>query len=202
MIRTVISDLGKVIVHFDNRIFFTRLSAACGVAVEDILRRAFQGTGLLNAFDAGTLDPEGFQAEVCGRLGIALPREEFYAYYNEIFRLIPGTLPVLSKAKRTCRLMLLSNTDPMRYEYILRTYPEVGIFDASVISYIEKLMKPDPRIFAVALTRAEASPSDCVFIDDRPENVAAAGALGIKGIVFEEGATDLQAELEKLGVEL
>jgi FMN phosphatase YigB (HAD superfamily) len=202
MIRTVMSDMGKVIVHFDNRIFFARLSAACGLTVDEIIRGAFQGTGLLNAFDAGTLDPEGFQAEVCRRLGIALPRKEFFTYYTEIFRLIPGTLPVLSKARRTCRLMLLSNTDPMRYEYIQRTYPEVQIFDANVLSCVEKLMKPDPRIFALALTRAEAAPGECVFIDDRPENITAAGALGIRGIVFEEGVTDLHAELEKLGVEL
>jgi putative hydrolase of the HAD superfamily len=202
MIRTVISDMGKVIVHFDNRIFFTRLSASCGLTVEDIIRCAFQGTGLFNAFDAGALDPEGFQAEVCGRLGIDLPRDEFYTYYNEIFRLIPGTLPVLNRARKTCRLMLLSNTDPMRFAYIQRTFPEVRVFDASVVSFVEKLMKPDPRIFALALTRAQALPAECVFIDDRPENVAAAAAFGVEGIVFEEGATDLEAELEKLGVEL
>ncbi len=202
MIRTVISDLGKVIVHFDNRIFFSRLAAACRRSPEDIVRLAFQGSGLLNAFDIGALDPAQFQAEVCGRLGVSLDPGEFYTIYNDIFRLIPGTLDVLRAAKRTCRLVLLSNTDPMRYGFILKKFPEVRMFDASVLSYVERLMKPNPRIFEIALSRAGAEAADCVFIDDLPANIEAAIKLGIKGIVFEEGRTDLAPELRRLGVPL
>jgi len=202
MIRAVISDLGKVIVHFDNRIFFSKLALACGRSPDEIVRLAFQGTGLLNAFDSGALNPEQFQAEVCGRLGVSFKRGEFYAIYNDIFRLIPGTLDILRAAKKTCRLILLSNTDPKRYGHILRTYPQVQVFDAVVVSFRERLMKPDRRIFEVALTRAQADPSECVFIDDRPENIAAAAEVGIQGIVFEEGLTDLASELLKLGVAL
>lgn len=202
MIRAVISDLGKVIVHFDNRIFFTRLAAACGRTPEDIVRLAFTGSGLLNAFDAGTLTPEEFRAEVCRRIGVSLDSRTFFAIYDDIFRLIPGTLEALKAAGRTCRLVLLSNTDPMRYGFILESFPEVRIFDACVISCQERLMKPDPRIYELALSRAGAAPAESVFIDDRPENVDAAVALGMKGIVFEEGRTDLRAELTALGLTL
>ncbi len=201
MIRAVISDLGKVIVHFDNRIFFDRLAEATGRTQEEILRLAFfAGSGLLNAFDAGELDPEGFRAEVCRRVGVEVDHDRFYAIYEDIFRLIPSTIEVLRSAHHTCRLVLLSNTDPMRYGFILRTYPAVRIFDAAVISFEEKLMKPDPRIYRLALERAGAPAGECVFIDDRPENVAAARALGLEGIVFEEGRTDLRGELRRLGV--
>jgi FMN phosphatase YigB (HAD superfamily) len=202
MIRTVISDLGKVIVHFDNSIFFAKLSAATGLAVEDITGLAFSGTGLINAFDAGALDPDAFRSEVCRRLGISVGHEAFFKTYNDIFRLIPGTLDVLGRAKRTCRLVLLSNTDPMRYGHIVRTYPQTQIFDSYVLSFKERLIKPDPRIYELALDRAEADAPECVFIDDRPENVAAATALGIRGVVFEEGRTDLGAELGRAGIEL
>jgi len=202
MIRTVISDLGKVIVHFDNGLFFAKLSAATGLAVEDIIGLAFHRTRLISAFDAGSLDPDAFRSEVCRRLGLSVDREEFFEMYNDIFRLIPGTLDVLRRAKRTCRLVLLSNTDPMRYGHIVRTYPQTQIFDSYVLSYKERLVKPDPRIYELALDRAAADASECVFIDDRPENVAPAIARGITGIVFEEGRTDLAAELGRAGVDL
>jgi FMN phosphatase YigB (HAD superfamily) len=201
MIRAVISDLGKVVVHFDNRIFFARLAEVSGRSMEDIIRLAFQGSGLLNAFDAGDLDPDAFRAEVCGRVGVALDHERFYAIYNPIFRLIPSTLEVLRDAHRACRLVLLSNTDPMRYGFLLRTYPEIRtLFDASVVSCEERLMKPDPRIYRLALERAGAPAGESVFVDDRPENVEAARRLGLYGIVFEEGRTDLRAELRRIGL--
>jgi 2-haloacid dehalogenase len=54
-----------------------------------------------------------------------------------------------------------------------------------VISGIERVMKPDPRIFQLALLRFGIKAEETVFIDDNPNNVAAANALGIKGIQFE-----------------
>jgi FMN phosphatase YigB (HAD superfamily) len=202
MIRAVISDMGKVILHFDNRIFFARLAAAVGKSVEEVIALSFEGRGLFNDFDAGLLTPDQFKARVCKPLGVTLEPDEFWAIYSPIFRVIPGTVDILGRAKRTCRLVLLSNTDPVRYAYIQRTYPEVRLFDAEVISCRERLMKPDPRIFELALSRSQAEPPECVFIDDRPENVAAARRKGIEGIVFEEGRTDLEAELRRLGLAL
>ena len=46
-------------------------------------------------------------------------------------------------------------------------------------------MKPDPRIFQLALQRFGIKAEETVFIDDNPNNVAGANALGIKGILFE-----------------
>ena len=46
-------------------------------------------------------------------------------------------------------------------------------------------MNPDPRIFQLALQRFGVKAEETVFIDDNPNNVAAANALGITGILFE-----------------
>ena len=68
-----------------------------------------------------------------------------------------------------------------------------------VVSGREKLIKPDPAIFALLLDRFDLVPGRTVFVDDLPANVEAARELGLIGIVFT-GAADLRAELDRLGV--
>ena len=54
-----------------------------------------------------------------------------------------------------------------------------------VISGIEHVMKPDHRIFEIALDRFGIEASETVFIDDNPNNVKAACEMGIHGILFQ-----------------
>jgi len=60
---------------------------------------------------------------------------------------------------------------------------------------VEKVIKPDPRLYRILLDRYGLKAEECVFIDDNPANVAGAEAVGIKGILFKN-AEQLRAELE------
>ena len=55
--------------------------------------------------------------------------------------------------------------------------------------------KPEPRIYEIALQVTQRKQQECLFIDDREENVKAAQALGIRGIHLK-GVEKLEAELE------
>ncbi|NLS26923.1 Phosphoglycolate phosphatase [Sphingomonas sp. S2M10] len=81
--------------------------------------------------------------------------------------------------------------------------PEVewlfGRFRDIVVSGDEKLTKPDPAIYALALERFGLKGPDAVFVDDLPVNVEAARKQGIHGVVFT-GAEPFRAELVRLGV--
>ena len=68
------------------------------------------------------------------------------------------------------------------------------LFDAIVVSGDEKMLKPDPAIYALALARFGLEGPEAIFIDDREENVRAAEAMGIAGHVFR-GADPLAADL-------
>lgn len=74
-----------------------------------------------------------------------------------------------------------------------------GRFQDIVVSGDEKLAKPDPAIYALALERFGLKGPDAVFVDDLPVNVEAARAQGIHGVVFT-GAEPFRAELVRLGV--
>ncbi len=65
-------------------------------------------------------------------------------------------------------------------------YRFLSHFHSVTISAEEGVMKPDPRIFHIALARAGVRPSEAVFVDDFAENVAAAQALGMIGVLFHD----------------
>ena len=66
-------------------------------------------------------------------------------------------------------------------------------FDHVAISAEIGVMKPDAAAYEAILGMLALPASACVFIDDLPANVAAAQALGMHGIVFEDTASCLEA---------
>ncbi|MFC4592580.1 HAD family hydrolase [Sphingobium tyrosinilyticum] len=68
-----------------------------------------------------------------------------------------------------------------------------------LVSGAEKLVKPDPAIYRLALDRFGLRPEETLFIDDREENIAAAQALGIRGHLFRDAPT-LRRDLAALGL--
>jgi len=77
-----------------------------------------------------------------------------------------------------------------------------GLFDRFrdiVVSGDEKLVKPDPAIYHLALARFGLEPHEAVFIDDNEANVLAARALGIRSIHFSDVAA-CRAELSGFGL--
>ena len=59
----------------------------------------------------------------------------------------------------------------------------MDFFDGVMVSSDVHLIKPDARIYELLCSTYDLKPEECVFIDDRPENVAAAERVGMKGIV-------------------
>jgi len=200
MIRAIISDMGMVVLWFDNDVFIRKLAVSATVPEDRIKEAAHWNMDLLTEFDKGTISPGDFYRRVVRAVGSGIGEAEFNAIYNDIFRLNPPALDVLREQKAAGRtLVLLSNTDVLRFGHIRRTYPEILIFDDYVLSYELGMVKPEPRIYLEAARRAGCRPEECVFIDDIPENVAAAMKLGMAGIVYRPGS-DLASELEKLGL--
>ncbi len=68
-----------------------------------------------------------------------------------------------------------------------------------VVSGDEKMVKPDPAIYALALKRFGLSGPDAVFVDDSLPNVEAARAAGIHAVLFTDSG-DFRAELVRLGL--
>ena len=98
---------------------------------------------------------------------------------------------------RGYKVYLLSNYSEDHYEYISTHFKFFGLEDGRVISWQEKVLKPDARIYNILLDRYGLEASECVFLDDTSENIDGAVAVGMQGIVFKDYAQG-RAELEAL----
>lgn len=200
MIRTIISDMGRVVLWFDNNIFLRKIADQAGLAFEKVKEAAHANMGLIRQFDGGDLTPAEFKGIVCRAVGKEIANGVFWDAYNDIFSPNPPVVEILRRAKSAgYGLVLLSNTDPERFGFVAKKFPEVMFFDDYALSYELRLLKPDPAIYLEAARRAGSGPGECVFIDDMEENVRGAEAAGLKGIHYEP-ETDLVAELKKLGL--
>lgn len=91
---------------------------------------------------------------------------------------------------------LLSNASDIARKVFAQTYGVLGHFDSVTISCEEGVMKPDPRIYHVALARAGAQAREAVFVDDVEANIDGARQVGMRGVQFrsaEQTMSDLAA---------
>jgi len=200
MIRTVVSDMGKVLLWFDNNIFLRKLAERTGTPLAEVQAKAHFDVDLINAFDGGAIDPPAFREKILRALGADVEAGEFFAMYNDIFRPNEPVIRLLRRVKDAgYRTAILSNTDPQRFGFVRTRFPEIMFFDEYALSCELKLLKPGPAIFLAAARLAGCPPVECVFIDDMEENVKGALAAGFQGIIYRPD-TDLEAELKKLGL--
>src|SRR6266536_3324607 len=174
MIKTVIFDLGKVIVPFDFSRGYRAMAKLCSYAPEEIPKR-IGTTDLVSRFECGQVPPEQFVEQLCEILDLRLEYAHFCEMWSSIFlphTLIPESL--LEGLRRRYRLLLLSNTNAIHFKMVRENYPLLQHFDDYVLSYEVGAMKPSPRIYEEAIARAQCAPGECFFTDDIAEYVAGA----------------------------
>lgn len=93
----------------------------------------------------------------------------------------------------------LTNMSPEVWPGVQAMSDVFSLLESVVVSGEEQLVKPDPRIFALACERTGLGPSELVFVDDNADNIAAARALGMVTIWFQDPAA-LRPELERNGL--
>jgi putative hydrolase of the HAD superfamily len=111
----------------------------------------------------------------------------------------PGTVALIEDlAAAGQRLALLSNA-PVEVAEAVTALPVAAHFAHCAFSGYLRMAKPEPGCYQAVLALLGAGPAEVIFIDDRPENVAGAEALGIRGIHFT-GASEARAALGRYGV--
>jgi len=191
--EAVIFDLGKVLLDFDYGIA-ARAFAAASTLDADTIRRMLDQSPLLHRFETGQLDADGFEQEVRRQTGYRGTREEFRRDFGDIFSTIPEMIALHQELRRRgVRTVLFSNTNALAVEHIRSRYAFFGDFDGWVLSYEAGAMKPDPRAYDAVELLTGRRGSTLLYVDDRPENIAAGRQRGWRTILHESPATTIDA---------
>lgn len=196
--QSVIFDVGRVLFDWDLRYLFAKL-------IDD--------AGDLEWFVTHVVTPQWhFQHDAGRPLADMLPelKAEYPAhaplidaYATRFNETIPGPMPgSLELVERLDEagvpLFAITNFGHEFWEGFRPTQPVFDRFRDIIVSGTEKLMKPDPEIYALAIERFGINPAGALFIDDVAHNIAGAKAVGIAGHRFVDAAT-LERELVARG---
>lgn len=109
---------------------------------------------------------------------------------------------IKSLRKHGYKTYILSNA-PLEIPIFLEKMDVLQYFDGKIISAVERLSKPDIKIYELLLKRFNLTPEECLFIDDRRENIEAAKKCGLNGYVFDYNKFDeLLKEIKKYNIEI
>lgn len=198
-IDAIIFDLGRVLVDFDHNRSATVMASASGLSVKEVYDLFFD-SDLIQRFEAGRFSPQRFYRQVKHLLGFEMPMREFVAVWNDIFFISEKNRRVHALARSLSRrypLAVLSNINELHLDFVRRHYRIFRPFRHFFASCEEGCVKPHPRIYRRALKRLGARPQRTVYIDDRPDLIAAARKLGMISFVFTD-VERLQIDLSTL----
>ncbi len=196
MIRNLIFDFGKVLIDYDFS-----LSANRFFQNPDEGKKFFQIFSEPKFIEKCDLEFEPFDQ-------IIEEAKKEYPQYAEVLQLfilhyadfvtgeIPGMKDLLTRLKSEgFKLYGLTNWCSKIRE-IMNLYDIFRLLDDSIISAEEHLIKPDPAIYLRLCEKFHLDPSECLFTDDKPENIEGAKKAGMQGIVFVD-AKQYEKELKR-----
>ena len=196
-IRAVIFDLGGVLVRTEDRTSRSKLAKRLGLTYDDLSALVFDSQSAHQAMK-GEITTEEHWDEV--RKALGLSKDEFPRVPTEFWggdTLDQGLINYLRNLRPQYKTALLSNAwDDLR-QMIEEIWKFDDAFDQIVISAEVGLVKPDRLIYEKVLSDLEVKPAEAVFVDDFPENVAGAVAVGLEAIQFISPEQAL-GELKKL----
>lgn len=196
-IDTVIFDIGNVISRWDIRFLYEKL-------IDDPQE--------LDWFLKHVVTPEWHFQHDAGRPFVDTSREltEKFPDYADLIQLfyprfnetnpgeMDGVVALIERLhKADVPLFGISNFSAEFWPNFRAGKPVFDHFSDIIISGEEKLVKPDAAIYQLALDRFNVTADQCLFIDDRLENIEASEAMGIRGHHFQD-AVMLERDLKAL----
>lgn len=193
-VTTVVFDVGRVLFEWDLRYLYSKLIA------DEAEREYFVGH---------VVTPEWHYQHDAGRSldDMVAERVAQYPQYEELIRAyetritetIPGPVPgthdiVRELSDNDIPLFVITNFGAEFWDRFRPAQPIFDHFGDILVSGVEKLIKPDPAIYALALDRFGLNPGAAIFIDDKLDNVVSARNNGFVAHHFTD-ATKLRAEL-------
>ena len=197
--KAVVFDLGKVLLDFDYWIAARKI-AARGKMPADEIKRFIDDSPLLFSYETGRVTKQQFYNEICAATGFCGALDEFVECFSGIFAPIKPMVQLHAALReRGYPTYIFSNTNELAVSYARRTFPFFSNFNGYILSYEQGALKPDAKIYEVVERQSGHSQAEILYLDDRPENIAAGAARGWQ-VILQESPEKTRAAVESLGL--
>ena len=200
MYKNIIFDLGNVLLSF-NPMEYLR-SKISEEKIGEVFKAIFQSEEWI-MLDRGTITEKEAINNIIERN--SMYRDDINLAFKDwygILKPIEDTIKVLEDLKdKGYNVYYLSNFHELAFKEVSTKNSFFGLFDGGVVSYEEKIIKPEEEIYRLILKRYNLEPSETIFIDDTKANVEGANKLGITTVFLEKPNT-LREELRKLNLDI
>lgn len=199
MIKNIVFDIGNVLADFRWKEFL--MDKGFDKAMAERIGRASVLSPRWYEIDRGAISYEEV-LEACiesdPEIGDQLHRA--FDCVSGMVTLREYAIPWIRELKeRGYGLWYLSNFSGKAHRECREALAFMPFMDGGILSYQEKLVKPEPEIYRLLLSRYRLKAEECVFLDDTPVNVEAARREGMYALCFRSRQQAIQ-ELEALGV--
>lgn len=183
--QAVLWDLGGVLVRTLDRSGRTRWEERLGLEPNGLSKLVFDGE-MSHKASIGEASTEDIWRSVTEQLGLSPEeREDLEWDYWAGDRVDQELMTFIRSLRPDFKTGLISNAWPDLREAMEQLWHIADAFDEIVISAEVGIVKPDARIYHLALDRLGVEPEQAIFVDDFPENVAGAKNVGIHAIRFQ-----------------
>ena len=195
----IVFDLGGVLIDWDPRHLYRKLFDQ-ETAMELFLAEVCHGAWNLEQ-DRGRSFADATREAVLRHPHQRAMIEAYHLRWEEMLAgAIDDTVTILEELQDAgCELHALTNWSAETFPLARARFGFLEHFETILVSGEERLIKPDPRIFALLLERIGHPAEACVFVDDNARNIDAAAALGFDAIRFED-PPHLRAALMRRGL--
>jgi len=195
-IKHIIFDLGGVLLNIDYGLTEKAFIDA-GIVDFPVLYSQLQQTPLFDNWEMGKMPKDEFIKALQQASETSITEQQIITAWNAMLLDFPvRRLQILQQLRLYYDLFLLSNTNEVHEEEFNRILmqshgiPNIGVFfDKVYFSHRVGLRKPMKEIFNRVLEENQLKPNQTLFIDDSPQHIIAAKALGIQTIYLEKGMT-------------
>lgn len=201
MYKNIIFDLGNVLLNF-NPEEYLKTKIIEDDKVSEVHKEIFKSKEWI-MLDRGTITEEeaiNILVKNSNQNGdlIRLAFENWY----ELLTPIEDSVMILKKLKNAkYKVYFLSNFHMLAFEYITKKYDFFNFFDGGIVSYREKLLKPEEEIYKRVIEEYQLNPVESIFIDDVQANIEGARKLNFETILFKS-SKDLTEELRRYNINI
>jgi len=194
----VLFDFGNVLALHDRLEICGRLSVHSSLSAQEVCARIFE-TEIEYDSETGKYDSREHFRRIKSAIGgdPGWSYDEFVDEFKNVFTLNDEAVTALVHAAQDCRVFILSNISYVHSRWLFEQEILATVPESYILSYKVSVMKPDPQIWRIALSRSGVSAARTLFVDDSGDNCAAAQELGIRSIHYRKGVTDLDGEIDR-----